>query len=115
MGFAVDFAGETIVRQPDLPASSISPDQDRSLVRARSRRQPGFAGDRARDPQLQSSLGLTVIAEGIESEAEPACLRQEGCNQGQGFLFGRPRPFDGVLGDELGTTPAPAQPPPQAP
>ena len=39
---------------------------------------------------LLSSLGITIIAEGIESEAELACLRKEGGNEGQGFLFDRP-------------------------
>ena len=46
---------------------------------------------------LGTSLGITVIAEGIESEAELACLRKEGCNEGQGFLLGRPRPQAEVL------------------
>ncbi|WP_454797527.1 putative bifunctional diguanylate cyclase/phosphodiesterase [Novosphingobium lindaniclasticum] len=41
---------------------------------------------------LGRSLGLTVAAEGIESEVEREYLRAEGCTQGQGFLFGRPQP-----------------------
>ncbi len=41
---------------------------------------------------LGRSLGLTVAAEGIESEVEREYLRSEGCTQGQGFLFGRPQP-----------------------
>ena len=36
---------------------------------------------------LGSSLGITITAEGIETEADLACLRAEGCHQGQGFLF----------------------------
>ncbi|MCJ2178831.1 putative bifunctional diguanylate cyclase/phosphodiesterase [Novosphingobium album (ex Hu et al. 2023)] len=39
---------------------------------------------------LGKSLGLTVAAEGIEREFERDYLRDEGCAQGQGFLFGKP-------------------------
>jgi EAL domain-containing protein (putative c-di-GMP-specific phosphodiesterase class I) len=39
---------------------------------------------------LAHNLGLEVIAEGVETEAQLAYLRQTACNRGQGFLFGRP-------------------------
>ncbi|MEW9854265.1 putative bifunctional diguanylate cyclase/phosphodiesterase [Novosphingobium sp. M1R2S20] len=39
---------------------------------------------------LGKSLGLTVTAEGIEDPSVRDYLRDEGCMQGQGFLFGRP-------------------------
>src|SRR6185369_5434462 len=53
--------------------------------------------DRNRDSQaivrailtLGSSLGITITAEGIETEAELAWLRAEGCADGQGYLFGQ--------------------------
>ena len=35
---------------------------------------------------------MTITAEGVETEAELRCLRAEGCREGQGFLFSRPRP-----------------------
>ncbi|TCM19558.1 diguanylate cyclase/phosphodiesterase [Novosphingobium sp. PhB165] len=41
---------------------------------------------------LGRSLGVDVVAEGIEREMEREYLRSEGCTQGQGFLFGRPGP-----------------------
>ena len=41
---------------------------------------------------LGSSLGITITAEGIETEAELAWLRAEGCAEGQGYLFGRAQP-----------------------
>jgi diguanylate cyclase (GGDEF)-like protein/PAS domain S-box-containing protein len=39
---------------------------------------------------LGKSFGATVTAEGVETEAELACLAREGCEQAQGFLLGRP-------------------------
>lgn len=39
---------------------------------------------------LTRSLGLEVLAEGIETEHQRAFLVQEGCPQGQGYLFSRP-------------------------
>jgi diguanylate cyclase (GGDEF)-like protein/PAS domain S-box-containing protein len=39
---------------------------------------------------MASSLGLSTIAEGIESPAEAELLSRLGCEGGQGFLYGRP-------------------------
>jgi EAL domain-containing protein (putative c-di-GMP-specific phosphodiesterase class I) len=39
---------------------------------------------------LAHSLGLTAVAEGIETEIALEELRLLGCDQGQGFLFGHP-------------------------
>jgi PAS domain S-box-containing protein len=45
---------------------------------------------------LGRELGLTVIAEGIETVAQQDALRQIGCSLGQGYLYGRPTPAHGV-------------------
>jgi diguanylate cyclase (GGDEF)-like protein/PAS domain S-box-containing protein len=42
--------------------------------------------------RLGQSLGLTVVAEGIESPLQLSRLRELTCHRGQGYLFGRPRP-----------------------
>ncbi len=39
---------------------------------------------------LANSLNLTVVAKGVETEAQLASLQQLGCHQAQGFLFSRP-------------------------
>jgi predicted signal transduction protein with EAL and GGDEF domain len=41
---------------------------------------------------LGAGLGVIITAEGVETEAELGYLRAEGCHEGQGFLFSRPRP-----------------------
>jgi diguanylate cyclase (GGDEF)-like protein/PAS domain S-box-containing protein len=41
---------------------------------------------------LGIGLGVTITAEGVETEAELRCLRAEGCHEAQGFLFSHARP-----------------------
>ncbi|MCB1955552.1 MAG: EAL domain-containing protein [Rhodocyclaceae bacterium] len=42
--------------------------------------------------RVAQTLGLTVVAEGVETEAQAAFLRDEGCNEFQGYLLGRAVP-----------------------
>jgi EAL domain-containing protein (putative c-di-GMP-specific phosphodiesterase class I) len=59
-----------------------------------------FVADVLRDPDdlalttaiiaMAHSLGITVVAEGIESEGQYQVLLERGCDLGQGFWFGRP-------------------------
>ncbi len=71
-----------------------------------------FVFDLATDPNdaaivqtiitMGHTLGLDVIAEGVETEAQLARLDQYGCTHFQGFLFSRPMPlaeFEAWLGD----------------
>jgi len=46
---------------------------------------------------LGHGLGVAITAEGVETEAELRCLRAEGCLEGQGYLFSRPRPNVDVI------------------
>jgi diguanylate cyclase (GGDEF)-like protein/PAS domain S-box-containing protein len=53
---------------------------------------------------LGHQLGLRVVAEGVENEAQNALLRTIGCDEMQGYLFGRPAPvaeFERTLRGEL--------------
>jgi EAL domain-containing protein (putative c-di-GMP-specific phosphodiesterase class I) len=43
---------------------------------------------------LGRGLGLPVLAEGVETEAEFAFLRDEKCDEAQGYLLGRPADID---------------------
>jgi diguanylate cyclase (GGDEF)-like protein/PAS domain S-box-containing protein len=64
---------------------------DQSFVR-------GLGGNRDAQAIVRSiislgiGLGVTITAEGVETEDEFSCLRAEGCHEGQGFLFSRARP-----------------------
>jgi diguanylate cyclase (GGDEF)-like protein/PAS domain S-box-containing protein len=45
---------------------------------------------------MARSLGLSVVAEGIEDEEQALELRRLGCDQGQGYLFWRPLTADAI-------------------
>ncbi|MDV6331013.1 EAL domain-containing protein [Asticcacaulis sp. 201] len=44
---------------------------------------------------LGRSLGIPVLAEGVETESQLGLLREEGCDEAQGYLLGRPVEFIG--------------------
>nr|WP_315240023.1 EAL domain-containing protein [uncultured Albidiferax sp.] len=45
---------------------------------------------------LAHGLGLQVVAEGVETEAQSRFLADQHCDTVQGYLFGRPQPLDVV-------------------
>lgn len=71
----------------DLPIDRLK--IDRSFVDSMAEEERNLAITRA-IVALGRSLGLEVIAEGIETEQQCDMLLQEGCEQGQGFLLARP-------------------------
>jgi diguanylate cyclase (GGDEF)-like protein/PAS domain S-box-containing protein len=44
---------------------------------------------------MAHNLGIEVIAEGVETEAQHAFLEQHGCPSCQGYLFSKPMPIEG--------------------
>ncbi|MCB1886582.1 MAG: EAL domain-containing protein [Rhodocyclaceae bacterium] len=50
---------------------------------------------------LGHNLGLAVVAEGVETEAQRAVLARMGCDLLQGYLLGRPRDAERFDGDYL--------------
>jgi len=62
-------------------------DQDANLIRAIIR--------------LAHTLGMEVVAEGVETKEQQAFLRTEGCDLVQGFLLGRPAPLQDQPGNIL--------------
>ncbi|WP_157499352.1 EAL domain-containing protein [Lysobacter sp. Root604] len=83
-----------------------------------------FVGDLGRDPDdeaitstvitMAHSLGLNVVAEGVESEAQMEFLREHGCDEIQGYWLARPLEVEQCLAFILARTPAVAAPPPAA-
>ncbi|WP_428604403.1 EAL domain-containing protein [Sedimenticola sp.] len=61
-----------------------------------------FINDMTEDPNYRTivsaaismgkALGLSLVAEGVETEEQLAILTEEGCETAQGFLFGKPIP-----------------------
>ena len=85
--FGTGYASLTHLKQVPVDTIKI----DRSFVR-----------DLEQDPydaaivravlNLGQSLGIDIVAEGIETVTQAAHLRAQGCVFGQGYLFGRPTP-----------------------
>jgi EAL domain-containing protein (putative c-di-GMP-specific phosphodiesterase class I) len=87
--FGIGYASLAMLRRLPLTTLKI----DRSLVRD--------LPDNREDAAIvcavvatTHAMGLTVTAEGIETEAQCAFLAEMGADEGQGQLFGRPVPAD---------------------
>ncbi|MDH3320532.1 MAG: EAL domain-containing protein, partial [Betaproteobacteria bacterium] len=80
-----------------LPLSALK--IDRSFVRDAGASAEAASIVRAVIDMAQN-MRFTVIAEGVETEQQVAFLRKHGCNQAQGYFFGRPNCAE-VAGQEL--------------
>jgi diguanylate cyclase (GGDEF)-like protein/PAS domain S-box-containing protein len=76
-----------------LPLSALK--IDRSFVRDAETSAEAASIVRAVIDMAQN-LRLTVIAEGVETEQQAAFLRRHGCDQAQGYFYGRPVPAEEI-------------------
>jgi len=80
---------------PQLPAGAADRRaEDRQVFRRRDRHLRPAAGPRGRHRPDRQELQLSVIAEGIETEAQRDLLVSMGCRFGQGYLLAMPVPAD---------------------
>ncbi|MCB1771167.1 MAG: EAL domain-containing protein, partial [Candidatus Competibacteraceae bacterium] len=77
-----------------LPADRLK--IDKSFVWALDSQQPGR---RIADIviELGRKLGMNVLAEGVETAAQTSLLRDLGCDDAQGYYFGKPMSLDELL------------------
>lgn len=87
--FGTGFSSLSHLRQLEVERLKI----DRAFVREA---QSSSAGSTIAQMviNLGRGLGLTVIAEGIETEEQRAQLLALGCHEGQGYLFAKPMPAE---------------------
>ena len=89
--FGTGYSSLSRLRQLPIDVLKI----DRSFVREVDR-DPQAATIVATFIQLGQGLGMTTLAEGIETEDEWRFLAERGCELGQGFFFSRPVPAEEI-------------------
>jgi EAL domain-containing protein (putative c-di-GMP-specific phosphodiesterase class I) len=103
--FGTGYSSMSLMKQ--LPIDTIK--IDRSFVRDL----PDDTEDRAIAQAIISmgkALGMTIVAEGVETPEQETFLRNHGCDEMQGFLLSRPVPPE-QLADLLRPTPLLVSPP----
>lgn len=89
--FGTGFSSLNYLKQ--LPVDKLK--IDRSFVKEIPTERDSIAIIRA-ILSLGENLGITTIAEGIETREQQDFLMNEGCEQGQGYIFSRPVPADEI-------------------
>ena len=96
VSLAIDDFGtgySSLARLRQLPVDTLK--LDRSFVRALGS-EPEAAAVLGAVVELGHALGLSVVAEGVETDLQLAQLRELGCDGAQGFLFSGPVPEEEV-------------------
>jgi diguanylate cyclase (GGDEF)-like protein len=105
--FGTGYSSMSLMKQFPIDTIKI----DRSFVRDL----PKDSGDQAIAQaiiNMGKALGMTVVAEGVETSEQETFLRDHACDEMQGFLFSKPVPPDqmaDLLGADLHVSP-PLQP-----
>lgn len=84
----------SLARLRDFPVDKLKIDQ--MFVRAL----PDSADDCAivtATVAMAKALGMRIVAEGIETEEQAAFIKQAGGHIGQGYLFGKPAPWQSLM------------------
>jgi predicted signal transduction protein with EAL and GGDEF domain len=87
--FGTGYSSMSLMKQFPIDTIKI----DRSFVRDL----PDDTEDRAIAQAIINmgrALGMTIVAEGVETVEQETFLRAHGCDEMQGFLFSRPQPSD---------------------
>jgi len=102
IAIAIDDFGtgySSLSRLQTLPISKLK--IDRSFVQACNSASGAVLLEAMID--LARRLGLSCVAEGVETEAQMNWLSGRGCQLFQGYLFGRPMPLDALIAMGAGT------------
>jgi EAL domain-containing protein (putative c-di-GMP-specific phosphodiesterase class I) len=103
--FGTGYSSMSLMKQFPIDTIKI----DRSFVRDL----PNDSEDQAITQAIISmgkALGMTVVAEGVETVEQQAFLRSHACDQMQGYLFSKPLP-PAELASLLRLAPMPVSPP----
>jgi predicted signal transduction protein with EAL and GGDEF domain len=73
-----------------LPIDILKLDRTLTTIDGMSERLAALCGSMVR---IAADLGITVVAEGVETPEQAAALARLGCGFGQGHVYGRPAPM----------------------
>ena len=90
--FGTGYSSMNYLKQLPLDAIKI----DKSFVEELPHNQNDIAITKA-IITLSNSLGYTIVAEGVENEAQEQFLKAQGCHFAQGYLFSRPQSREALI------------------
>jgi diguanylate cyclase (GGDEF)-like protein/PAS domain S-box-containing protein len=85
--FGAGYASLGVLR--DVPADVVKIDRSLVVDLTTSERDQAIVGHAI---ELAHRLGLVVVGEGVETSEQMTVLSELGCDQGQGYVFARPKP-----------------------
>ncbi|GIH02592.1 GGDEF-domain containing protein [Rhizocola hellebori] len=93
VGLAIDDFGtgyNTLAHLHTLPVDTVKLDYSLITPTANSERAEAIGRSVV---SISRALGISVIAEGVQTQAQVVKLQRWGCHLGQGYLYGRPAPL----------------------